>query len=283
MLSVIPLDGHPRDLRASQVAVSNSVAGPPVAVAVTPDHHYAIAVETFTQRPNDNRPDQRFSDLKNGRALTVVDISDLSKPRVVQHIAGLERPNSISINSDGSLVAVTFDPDGAGTRTPLALYRFAHGRLAETPATPAIPGWNAGDALSHAEFHPRENMLALLNPTRDEMSFVHVEMRADEAIVTPYGNTVHVDISLHGSLYARRPLRDRQWPLLGKGYRGDLERGAARHRRQRAAQCRQGGRRFAPPRARIARADRRQPGGPCRQPRQHDGGHDQSRAQLPAL
>jgi hypothetical protein len=193
MLSVIPLDGHPRDLRASQVAVSNSVAGAPVAVAVTPDHHYAIAIETLTQRPTDSRADQRFSDLKNGRALTVVDISDLSKPRVVQHIAGFDRPNSVSINAEGTLVAVTFDPNGAGTLTPLALYRFAHGRLAETPATPAIPGWNAGDALSHAEFHPRENMLALLNSTRDEMSFVHVEMRADEATVTPYGNAVHVD------------------------------------------------------------------------------------------
>ena len=43
MLSVIPLGHHPRDLKASQVRVSNSAAGPPAAVAVTPDRQVAAA------------------------------------------------------------------------------------------------------------------------------------------------------------------------------------------------------------------------------------------------
>jgi len=193
MLSVIPLGHHPRDLKASQVRVSNSAAGPPAAVAVTPDRHYAIAVETFTQRPSEGGTEQRFNDLRNGRTLTVVDISDPSKPQVVQRIAGLKRPNSVSINADGSLVAIAFDANGSGTDTPLALYRFANGRLAGTPFTPAIPGWHAGDALSDAEFHPRENMLALLDRTRDEMSFVRVKMQAEAPTVVAYGNAVHVE------------------------------------------------------------------------------------------
>lgn len=193
MLSVIPLGPHPRDLKESQIPVSNSVAGPPAGLAVTPDGRYAIVAESFTPRPNESRTDQTVADLKNGRTITVVDISDPSDPQVVQRIEGLERPNSVSINADGTFVAVSVDAQGAGTRTPLALYRFANGRLSEKPATLAIPGWTAGDALSHAEFHPRENMLALLNRTRDEMSFVRIETEAGTLSLAPYGNRVRVE------------------------------------------------------------------------------------------
>jgi DNA-binding beta-propeller fold protein YncE len=193
MLSVIPLGPHPRDLKASQAPVSNSVAGPPAGLAVTPDGRFAIVAESFAPRPNDNRTDQTFADLKNGRTITVIDISNPSSPQVVQRIEGLERPNSVSINADGTLVAISLDPRGAGASTPLALYRFANGRLSERPATPVVPGWTAGDALSHAEFHPRENMLALLNQTRDEMSFVRIETGAGTPSLAAYGNRVRVE------------------------------------------------------------------------------------------
>jgi hypothetical protein len=53
-LSVIPLGQHPRELRAYEVEASNSVAGPPNAVAVTPNGRYAFVVETFRPRPDGN-------------------------------------------------------------------------------------------------------------------------------------------------------------------------------------------------------------------------------------
>ena len=40
-LSVIPLRDHARELRAYETAASNSVAGPPTAVTVSPDGRYA--------------------------------------------------------------------------------------------------------------------------------------------------------------------------------------------------------------------------------------------------
>lgn len=71
---------------------------------------------------------------------------------MVQRLAGPERRVSASISADGSLVAIAVHPLGAGKRTPLAPCRFADGRLANTPAVPAIPGWTIGDQSIHAEF-----------------------------------------------------------------------------------------------------------------------------------
>jgi hypothetical protein len=45
-LSVIRLDRAGQDYRAVEVAASNSVTGPPSSVAVTPDGHFAVVIET---------------------------------------------------------------------------------------------------------------------------------------------------------------------------------------------------------------------------------------------
>ena len=71
-LSVIALGGDPRGWRAATVAASNSVAGPPVAVAATPDGRYAFVVETFTPRP-EGKADAVFGDLRPGNRLQVVE------------------------------------------------------------------------------------------------------------------------------------------------------------------------------------------------------------------
>ncbi|NER00781.1 MAG: hypothetical protein F6K30_29480, partial [Cyanothece sp. SIO2G6] len=65
-LSVIPLGGHVRDLQAYEVEASNSVAGPPVAVVVTPDGRYAFVIETWGQRPEGAEAEQVFGDLSHG-------------------------------------------------------------------------------------------------------------------------------------------------------------------------------------------------------------------------
>jgi len=192
-LTVIALGAHARDLKASPVEVSNSVAGPPVAVAVSPGGQFAVVVETFTPRPDDNR-EHTFGDLRQGSVLTVVDISDRSAPRVVQRLAGPQRPDAVSFNARGDLVAISVHPQGDGSRAPLALYDFRTGRLSN-PRTPAIPGWQAGDRLIHAEFHPRENLLALVNETRAELSFVEVNTGSTGAELKAHGNKVQVEKS----------------------------------------------------------------------------------------
>ncbi|WP_204251134.1 lactonase family protein [Elioraea rosea] len=191
-LSVIPLGPHARDLRAHAVEASNSVAGPPVALAVSPDGRFAIVVETFTPRPDDGREDHTFRDLRHGRTLTVIDLADPSAPRIVQRVAGPERPDAVSISGDGSLVAIAVNPGGDGARTPLLLYPFRDGRLGE-PTAPAVPRWREGERLIHAEFHPSEPMLALVNETRGELSFVRIAGAGRILSLEAHGNVVQIE------------------------------------------------------------------------------------------
>lgn len=187
-LSVIPLNGHVRDLQAYEVEASNSVASPPVVVTVTPDGRYAFVTETFTPRPEGPAETQTFADLSFGNRLQVFDLADPTQPTLVQDLAIAERPDSVSINADGALLAVTFHPAGAGSETPIALIPFNNGQIGE-PIYPAIPGFPLGERLIHAEWHPSQNVLALANETAGEISFVEVvgqELRA-------WGNVVQAE------------------------------------------------------------------------------------------
>lgn len=192
-LSVIALGGHPRTLEARQVLASNSVAGPPVAVAVTPDGRHAIVVETFRPRLPD-RIDATFASLQFGNRIQVVDISDPGRPAVVQTVDGPVRPDAVSISPDGALVAIAVHPSGDGAKSPLVIYPFASGRLGQ-PSAPAIPGWHPGDRLIHAEFHPTLPVLALLNETRAELSFARLESAASTSTLASWGNVVRIEKS----------------------------------------------------------------------------------------
>ena len=189
-LSVIPLTGDPRNWRAAEVFVSNSVAGPPASVDVTPDGRFAFVVETFTPRPDNDAP-HTFADLRIGNKLTVVDLSNPAAPRIASVVDVPARPDSVRINARGDLVAVSFNPDrGAGTRTPLGLFRFANGTLSPI-TTPAIPGWDLERSrLIDLDWHPTENIVAMIDEHLNTVRFARI---TDELTVVPFGNVVDIE------------------------------------------------------------------------------------------
>ncbi|MBW4554771.1 MAG: lactonase family protein [Trichormus sp. ATA11-4-KO1] len=191
-LSVIPLGGHVRDLKVYETEASNSVAGPPVVVDVTPDGRYAFVVETLTQRPEGNWQKQTFADLRHGNRIQVFDLADPTKPTLVQDMEIAERPGSVSVNADGSLVAVTFDPEGAGKTTPLALIPFTEGRLGQ-PIYPSVPSLPLEQRLIHAEWHPTQDVLALVNETTAAVSFTKVMRQGANLTLEPWGNIVQIE------------------------------------------------------------------------------------------
>ncbi|MEM1255777.1 MAG: beta-propeller fold lactonase family protein [Cyanobacteria bacterium P01_H01_bin.21] len=191
-LSVIPLDGHVRDLEAYETNAGNSVAGPPVAVTVTPDGRYAIVVETFTPRPEGDAIGQTFADLSHSNRLQVFDLADPTQPQRIQDVVIGERPASVSINPDGTLIAVSFHPNGIGQETPLAIIPFNNGQLGES-IFPMVPRFGADDHIIHAEWHPTRNVLALVNESRGEVSFVDVIAQDNTIRLQAWGNVVQAE------------------------------------------------------------------------------------------
>ncbi|MEO0818866.1 MAG: hypothetical protein AAF074_00430 [Pseudomonadota bacterium] len=188
-LSVLRLGGDPREWRAVEIEASNSVAGPPAAVDVTPDGRWALVIETWTPRPEGEGP-HRFSDLRHGNRITVVDLADPAAPEVSQVVGTLERPDAIRISPAGDLVAVSFHPRGAGETTPIALYPFSDGALG-APVTPEIAGWDLGAGrLIDLDWHPTEPVLALLDEAGATLRFARV---GEELSLEVIGNVVAVE------------------------------------------------------------------------------------------
>ena len=195
VLSVIRLDQPHSLLRTATVEVTNSVTGPPVAVAVTPDGRYAIVVETQGPRPV-NKPEATMKDLLPGRKITVVDLLHPDKPKVVQQIESYERAVSVSVNTAGSLVAVAFAARTHVKEPPVVIYQFHDGRLS-APVEPNVPDFHADDALTDAEFLPNRNVLALVYTTvsHPRFSLLSYAAQGNQITLQPWGNTVDLDRS----------------------------------------------------------------------------------------
>lgn len=195
VLSIIRLNQPLAQMRASTVEVTNSVTGPPAAVAVTPDGHYAIVVETQGTRPV-NKPDATMKDLAPGKKITVVDITDPDKPKVVQQIDSYERAVSVAVNATGTLVAVAFSPKGHVAPVPLMLYRFREGRLL-APIEPKLPGFTAEDELSDAEFLPGKDVLGVVysSPARPRLSLLRYAESPGQITLESWGNLIELDPS----------------------------------------------------------------------------------------
>lgn len=168
------------------------MAGPPVVVDVTPDGRYAFVVETLTQRPEGNWQKQTFADLRHGNRIQVFDLADPTKPTLVQDMEIAERPDSVSVNADGSLVAVTINPEGGGKKTPLALIPFSEGRLGQ-PIYLSVPSIPPAERLIHAEWHPTQDVLALVNETTAAVSFTKVMRQVSTLTLEPWGNIVQIE------------------------------------------------------------------------------------------
>lgn len=190
-LAVIPLDGDPRDWRAAEVFASNSVAGPPAAVEITPDGRFAYVVETFTPRPDNDEP-HGFGDKSIGSTLTVVSLEDPAAPEVIQTLEVGQRPIAVEVHPSGGVVAVSYSIEGgAGGETPMQLFRVAEDGTLGEPVTPEIDGYALGeDNIMDMDWHPDGEVLVWINQFANTMQFARV---TEDLAVEPYGNVVDID------------------------------------------------------------------------------------------
>lgn len=189
-LSVIPLtDGtralDVRALRAFETEVSNSVAGSPRAVAVTPDGRFAVVAETFKPATAGMR---QFSELRPGTVLTLVSIGDATAPRVVQRLEVGARLETAEINPAGDLLAVGLHPsDGRG----VAFVTLKGGELG-APAYAQFPGVDRHTRISHVSWHPSGEFVAASLCDVGRIVFARVQRAGDSVTLEPWGNSILV-------------------------------------------------------------------------------------------
>ena len=183
-LSVVPLGGDYRTWRAAETSVSNSVAGPPSSICVSPDGRWAFVIETFGQPAATGKT---FGDLPAGNRLTVINLQNPSKPVVTESIRIGNRPESVAINPEGNLIAVTLHPPN---EKPLALVPFERGKLGQ-PTYHSIPSLNSDERISHAEWHPSGQFMAGTLTHSNRVIFFKVKTNKGLAI-EPHGNSLYV-------------------------------------------------------------------------------------------
>lgn len=190
-LAVIPLDGDPRDWVASEVFASNSVAGPPAAVEITPDGRFAFVVETFTPRPDNDEP-HGFGDKSIGSTLTVISLADPTAPEVLQTLTVGQRPIAVEVNPTGTLVAVSYSIEGgSGGETPMQIFRIGDDGTLSEPVSPTIEGYALGeDNIMDMDWHPDGEVMVWINQFANTMQFARI---TEDLAVEPYGNVVEID------------------------------------------------------------------------------------------
>lgn len=184
-LSIIPLNGDYRDWQANEVEVSNSVAGPPSAVTLSPDGRWAFVIESFKQA---TETAQTFSDLEVGTLLTAVDLTDPQNPRVTAQIDVGNRPETVEINRDGDMLLVTLHPvDGR----QLAFVPWNDGQFG-TPNYTTLPGIAEDVRVSHAIWHTSGEYIAGALVDEGRVLFARIQREGDSVTLQPWGNATSV-------------------------------------------------------------------------------------------
>jgi hypothetical protein len=194
-LTSIPLPFNQKTMVS--LNVSNSVNGPPEALAVSPDGKTAFVVDYVGERGAGATTNK---DLPPGRSLTMVDFTNPIKPQV------LDRKNvglfseSVDVHASGRWVVIATDSSQSEV---LQLVPIVNSRLGkpinislDSLDIPTAPGLlNA----SYAEWHPSGRYLALNLYHQNRIVFLEfVEDRASGKVsLVPWGNPVTVGNDPH--------------------------------------------------------------------------------------
>jgi len=179
-LSVIPLGSDSEEMRAHEVEVSNSVAGPPSAIAVSPDGKWAFVVESFKQAENNTKT---FKELAVGNQLIAVELSDPQKPRIHARIEIGTRPETVEISPRGDMLVVTLHPrDGR----QLAFVPWRNNQFGK-PTYTTLPNVTKDVRVSHAVWHPSGNYIASTLVDRAQVVFARVRRNSDAITLEPWG------------------------------------------------------------------------------------------------
>ena len=171
----------------AQINVSNSVIGPPNALAVSRDGNTAFIVESRGPAPEGA---VMVEELPAGRTLFAVDMTDPLAPRIVGSAEVGTNPTAVDVHPDGDLAAVaTSVPQEQVVMVPIE-----GNAMGQPLAWPLIGVDDSSAVPSCVSWSPDGRLLALTLPDQDLVVFLEFTRRGnDESMgLRPFGAPVRV-------------------------------------------------------------------------------------------
>ncbi len=174
-LSLIDTSGAPR--LAGSLPVTNSVIGWPEVLDVSPDGKFAYVAETRgVPAAGVEKVDQVYSGFPEGKFLTVVDVSKLDSPRLLQQIEIGKNLGAARVSRDGRHLASVSDTPGK----ELVLLTLADGLVKHVDhfALDVKRTSKSRQGARSLAWHPSGNVIAV-NVADREVQFIGITRSAD--------------------------------------------------------------------------------------------------------
>jgi DNA-binding beta-propeller fold protein YncE len=190
-LTVLPLPKNfftqglgSRENPVGTVNVSNCICNVADAMVLSKDGRTAYVIEKKTP-PSANNP--KFDQLPSGNTLRAVSLNDPLRPRIAQTLTVGTDPEMLSINPEGTLLALPTAQ--AGQR----LQFIPVGRNASMGAVQSVvpPGVAADAFMSNIAWHPSGRFISINLPLNGEVRFFRVNVTSGGAVgLTAWGRPV---------------------------------------------------------------------------------------------
>lgn len=170
----------------AQIPVSNSVIGPPQAVAVTMDGRWAYIVENHGPAPmNATTTD----DLPIGNKLTRLDLTDPMAPVEAGVATVGNEPMAVDISPDGQYLCVVTKEN----RKQISIIPISEGGMGEALDWPLIGLDDDGNTVpSCVVWHPSGEFIAVTVPNTNQVVFYRVTRGAGSIGLIAWGEPVRV-------------------------------------------------------------------------------------------
>ncbi|MEL7243743.1 MAG: beta-propeller fold lactonase family protein [Cyanobacteria bacterium J06573_2] len=194
-LTAIDLPLNQKRPQVNTLQVSNSVMSWPQIIATSPDGTKAYIVEVRSRPADGIQEFDSIDEMPEGRKLTVVDISNPTKPQMIESVDVGRNPEHISISPDGRFLAVNI---GEQERELLIIQLQSDGTLGKRFYF-SIPGTGIDTDNQTVAWHPSGDYLAI-SQNGSQVRFYQVETDANnEVTVKPYTEAIEVGNHLsHG-------------------------------------------------------------------------------------
>lgn len=179
--------------KVSSVKVSNSVVSWPQVMDVSPDGKRAYVIETRGEPPMDvSRVGNVFYDLPVGKNITIVDITDIENPFVLNTAEIGENLESVSVSPDGKWLAV----NTADKENQILIFSVEGDKIGKIHPFNNIFDDNEIEKIGSLRWHPSGEYLAIVwNSSVKFMKFSY-DTSSRKIDLSPHGNTLNAGICL---------------------------------------------------------------------------------------